>query len=127
MRILVDSHIFLWAITEDGRLSRTHRSHYLNSENELYLSVACVWEMLIKAGMGKLPLPKPATHYVLKQMEQNRIELLPIRPSHLAELETLPPLHRDPFDRMTVAQAKAENMAILSADSELRAYGVEIL
>jgi PIN domain nuclease of toxin-antitoxin system len=83
--------------------------------------------MLIKCGLGKLPLPKPASGYILKQMEKNRVEMLTIRAAHLTQLESLPPIHRDPFDRMMVAQASAEGMPILSADPALRRYGVRVL
>ena len=127
MKILVDTHIFLWAISDDSRLSNVHRAFYLDPANDLYLSVASIWEMLIKAGLGKLPLPAPAAGYIVKQMEKNRLLTLAIRLSHLAALEALPPLHRDPFDRMLVAQARAESMPILSADSNLPKYGIEVL
>ena len=127
MKILVDTHIFLWAITDDPRLSSAHRVLYLDPANDLYLSVASIWEMLIKTGLGKLPLPAPAADYIVKQMEKNRLHSLTIRISHLTALEALPPLHRDPFDRMLIAQALAERIPILSADSELRKYNVEIL
>ena len=127
MKILIDTHIFLWAITDDPRLSSTHRAFYLDPANDLYLSVASIWEMLIKTGLGKLSLPAPAADYIVKQMEKNRLLLLTIRVSHLAVLERLPPVHRDPFDRMMVAQARAESIPLLSADSNLRKYDVEIL
>jgi PIN domain nuclease of toxin-antitoxin system len=127
VKILVDTHIFLWAITDDPRLSSAHRVLYLDPANDLYLSVASIWEMLIKTGLGKLPLPAPAADYIVKQMEKNRLHSLTIRISHLTALEALPPLHRDPFDRMLIAQALAERIPILSADSELRKYNVEIL
>ena len=127
MKILVDTHIFLWAITDDHRLSAENSTVYLDNSNKLYLSVASVWEMLIKCGLGKLPLPKPASRYILKQMEKNRVEMLTIRAAHLTQLESLPPIHRDPFDRMMVAQASAEGMPIMSADPALRRYGVRVL
>lgn len=126
MKILLDSHVFLWAITDSPRLTETHREFFLDEGNELHLSVASVWEMLIKVGLGKLPLPDPAAEYVTKQMEKNRIALLPIRLSHLAELQKLPPLHRDPFDRMLIAQARAEKMRMLSADAQIPEYGVDV-
>ncbi len=78
--------------------------------SQFYLSVASVWEMLIKFGGGKLDLPSPASGFILRQMEKNRIEMLTIRAAHLTELALLPPIHRDPFDRMMVAQARAEGM-----------------
>ena len=127
MRILLDTHIFLWAITSDSRLSPAQRDLFLDHASDLFLSVASVWEILIKTGLGRLPMPTPSTDYIVRQMEKNRIALLPIRVAHLAELETLPPLHRDPFDRMLVAQARAEKMPLLSADAAIRQYPVEIL
>ena len=126
-RVLLDTHVFLWAITADARLSRTHRRIYMDGTSELWLSVASVWEMLIKSGLGKLSVPKPAAAWIAKQMELNRVSLLPIRPSHLARLETLPPFHRDPFDRMLVAQANAESLSILSDDAVVRKYAVSVL
>ena len=88
MKILLDTQIFLWAISNDRRLSREYRDAYQEPENELYLSVASVWEMLIKSGIGRLPLPRPAAAYLDAQMQTNRIGLLTIRSRHLAELET---------------------------------------
>lgn len=127
MKILIDTHVFLWAITEDERLSDEHRAIYLDSSSQLYLSVASVWEMLIKSGIGKLPLPRPASNFILRQMEKNQIDMLTIRAAHLIQLESLPPIHRDPFDRMMVAQAMAEGMPIISADVAFRRYPVRIL
>ena len=122
MRYLLDTHIFLWAVTDDPRLREVHRKIFGVGENELWLSVASVWEVLIKTGVGKLALPVPATGYILKQMEKNRVNLLLVRASHLAELERLPLLHKDLFDRMLVAQANAEGMPILSDDTAIRKY-----
>ncbi len=127
MKILLDTHVFLWAITDAPKLSVQQRDSFLDEANDLHLSVASLWEMLIKAGLGKLPLPEPPAEYVLKQMEKNRIVLLPIRIAHLAELQKLPSLHRDPFDRMLVAQARAEKMRMLSVDERMREYGVEVI
>lgn len=127
MRILLDTHIFLWAITSDSRLSPAQRDLFLDHASDLFLSAASVWEMLIKTGLGRLPIPTPSADYIVRQMEKNRIALLPIRVAHLAELESLPPLHRDPFDRILVAQARAEKMPLLSADAGLRQYPVDIL
>jgi PIN domain nuclease of toxin-antitoxin system len=127
VKILLDTHAFLWAITDDPRLSQVHRSQYLEPRNELFLSVASLWEMLIKSGIGKLTLPAPAVPYLVKQMEKNRVSLLGVQLSHLSELETLPPLHRDPFDRMIVAQARAERMPVMSDDPALRNYDVSLL
>ena len=127
MKILVDTQIFLWAITDDRRLSSKYRSIYLDRTSQLYLSVASIWEIVIKSGLNKLPLPKPASSYILRQMEKNRLDMLSVRASHLTELESLPPFHRDPFDRLMVAQASAEGMPILSADPAFQQYPVNIL
>jgi PIN domain nuclease of toxin-antitoxin system len=127
MKILVDTQIFLWAITADARLSKAHRGYYLDASNDLYFSVASIWEILIKTALGKLPIPMPAVDYVVRQMSLNRLNSLPVRVPHLAELERLPAIHRDPFDRLLVAQARSESMAILSADPLLRKYEVRVL
>ncbi len=127
MKILVDTHVFLYAITGDSRLSKKHRTLWLDEGSELCLSFASVWEMLIKAGIGKLPLPAPHAGYIFKEMEKNRLTWLGVRASHFAELDALPPLHRDPFDRMLVAQARAEKIPIATADPFLRRYGVKVL
>jgi len=127
LNALLDTHVFLWAITADERLTEAQRRIFSDGSNGLWLSVASVWEILIKVGLKKLPLPVPATAYVLTQLEKNRIRLLPVRPAHLSELEMLPPLHRDPFDRMLVAQARTEALTILSRDEAIRAYGVPVV
>ncbi len=127
MKILLDTHVFLWAITDSPKLSVQQRDLFLDEANEVHMSVASLWEILIKAGLGKLPLPEPAIEYLVRQMDQNRILLLPIWIAHLAELQKLPPLHRDPFDRMLVAQAKAEKMRMLSVNVRMREYGVEVI
>ncbi|MBI4902565.1 MAG: type II toxin-antitoxin system VapC family toxin [Acidobacteria bacterium] len=127
MKILLDTHIFLWAIADDPRLSKRIKAAYLNEDNELFLSVASFWEILIKHGLGKLPLPQPTVAYLSRQLEINRILLLPIRLGHLSDLERLPPLHRDPFDRMIIAQAIAEAIPIATADSTLEKYKVTLI
>lgn len=126
-QILVDTQIFLWAITDDSRLSQAHRNVYLDQASDLYLSLASVWEMLIKSGIGKLPIPSPAVEYIANQMRINRVNPLPVRMPHLKELEALPPIHRDPFDRMLIAQVRAEGMPILSADPQMKKYCVAVL
>ena len=127
MKILLDTHIFLWAITDDPRLSASYHAAFTDGRNELFLSVASIWEATIKASIGKLILPMPAASYLSKQMEKNRVNLLGIQLSHLAELQRLPPLHRDPFDRMLAAQARAEGLPMMSVDPKLQTYGVRIV
>jgi PIN domain nuclease of toxin-antitoxin system len=127
VKILLDTHVFLWAITDDPRLSITHRAVWQDGRHDLHLSVASMWEMLIKAGIGKLPLPRPAAQYVQKQAEKNRLHILAIHAGHVVELEDLPPLHKDPFDRMLVAQARREKMPLMTADPAVKAYKVEVI
>ena len=127
MRILLDTHVFLWAVTDDVRLSAAHRSLYVDEAHDFYLSVASVWEIVIKAGLWKLPIPTPAAEYVVRQMEKNRVAMLGIQARHLARLEGLAPVHRDPFARMLVAQALAEGMPMMTVDPAVGRYGVEVL
>lgn len=127
MRILLDTHVFLWAITDSPRLSALQQETFQCESNEVYLSVVSIWELLIKTKVGKLVLPEPVVDYVSKQMKQNRITLLPVRIPHLAELESLPLTHRDPFDRMLAAQSLAEKMPMLSVDPLMPEYGVEVI
>jgi PIN domain nuclease of toxin-antitoxin system len=126
-QILLDTQIFLWAITDNPKLSHAHRKAYVDPESDLYLSMASVWEILIKSEIGKLPIPTPAAEYIASQMRKNRVNALPIRMPHMKELESLPLVHRDPFGRMLVAQARAEGMPILSADPRMKKYGVAVL
>ena len=127
MKILIDTHIFLWAIMGDPRLSGSRQKIFLDESNQLYLSIGSIWEMVIKINLGKITMPLPAIGYIMKQMEKNHIFPLAIHVSHLAELEGLPPLHRDPFDRILVAQARAEKMWLLSADAQVHKYDVSFL
>lgn len=101
-RVLLDTHVFLWAIADDARLSRTHCRIYIDGTSEPWLSVASVWEVLIKSGLGKLSVPKPAAGWIAKQMELNRVGML-------------------------VAQANAESLSILSDDAVVRKYAVAVL
>ena len=125
--LLLDTHIFLWAISGDQRLTKKHRALWLDERNELFLSFASVWEIMIKAGLGRLPLPAPHAKYIFGQMEKNRVNWLGVRSVHFTELESLLPLHRDPFDRMMVAHALAERIPIATADPMIRRYRVEVI
>jgi PIN domain nuclease of toxin-antitoxin system len=127
VRILLDTHVFLWIIADDLRLTPRYESYFKDPDNDLFLSIASCWEIVIKTGLNRLHLPSPATEYLMKQLDINQVALLGIRPAHLKELETLPPLHGDPFDRMIVAQARSESMGLMSKDKAMRGYKARIL
>jgi PIN domain nuclease of toxin-antitoxin system len=126
MKALLDTHTFLWAIAEEGRLSRRAQQIY-TGPNDLWLSAASVWEILIKVRTGKLPMPEPAGPYLVKEMAKNRIELLPIKLDHVLRLESLPAHHRDPFDRILIAQSLEESLPIVTADPQFQKYPVELI
>ncbi|MGH9533001.1 MAG: type II toxin-antitoxin system VapC family toxin [Terriglobales bacterium] len=127
MTCLLDTHCFLWAILNDPRLSAQVGQILGDGRNQLLLSVASVWEIIVKVEIGRLPLPRPAADFMMRRIVKSGIRVLPIRLEHALRLEGLPMHHRDPFDRMLVAQALEEGVPILSADAALRAYGAEII
>jgi len=126
MKALLDTHTFLCAIAEEGKLSRRAQQIYTGS-NDLWLSVASVWEILIKVQAGKLPLPGPSGPYLVKKLAQNRIEVLPITLDHALRTESLPLHHRDPFDRMLIAQSIEEGWPIITADPWFARYPVDVI
>lgn len=127
MKLLLDTHAFLWIVADDARLSQAARNAFSGPQNEVWLSVASIWEIVVKAARGKLPFPQPAAPYLREQIRQTRVEVLPISLSHVFRLESLPMRHRDPFDRILVAQALEERIPLVSRDRTLSGYGVEIL
>jgi PIN domain nuclease of toxin-antitoxin system len=127
MRILLDTHIFLWFISGDPRLSISTRELIQDSDNEVYLSVVSVWESIIKYQLGKLPLPESPEIYLPKQRNSHQITSLRIDEDSVAQLIHLPLLHRDPFDRMLICQALQQELTIATVDSAIRAYGVSII
>lgn len=125
MRSLLDTHAFLWFVAGDKRLSVRARNRIEARDSEVLLSIASIWEIAIKAALGRLPLPSPVRSFVPQQMTENRIGLLPVALDHALEAGSLPHHHRDPFDRMLVVQARMEELPIISADLELDRYGIE--
>lgn len=125
MRLLLDSHTFLWFIRGDSKLSEHAREAIEAAENERLLSTASLWELSIKASLGKLRLTMPIVDLVREHVIGNAMSLLTIAPEHLDVLATLPFHHKDPFDRLIIAQGLAEGIAILGKDRAFDAYGVE--
>ncbi|MBI3492044.1 MAG: type II toxin-antitoxin system VapC family toxin [Acidobacteria bacterium] len=124
MRILLDTQCWLWMTLSPDRLSPKARSLVERGGDELYLSAASAWEIAIKYSVGKLRLPEPPGRYVPSRLEALRVVPLPIEHSHALHVATLPRHHRDPFDRVLIAQAQMENLQILTADPLFAAYDV---
>jgi PIN domain nuclease of toxin-antitoxin system len=124
MRVLLDTHAFIWWYEDDARLSSA-ASQAIADAAEGFLSVASCWEMAIKASRRKLTLAKPLDRLVAEQLGLNGLLLLPIDLDDVAQVATLPFHHRDPFDRMLAAQALSDDLTIVSADPIFRKYGVK--
>ena len=124
MRLLLDTHVFLWYITADPRLPAPFLSAIGESTNEVFLSVASVWEAVVKHASGKLPLPALPAEYLPQQRDDHGIASLPIDEGAMTHLAKLPALHRDPFDRLLIAQALEHEMTILTVDAYVAAYPV---
>jgi PIN domain nuclease of toxin-antitoxin system len=124
MKLLLDTHAFLWFVMGSANLSRNARALIESTSNENLISVASLWEMAIKVSLGKLVLAAPFHDLIPQQLNLNGIGLLNINIDQVSLLSTLPFHHRDPFDRLLVAQALAEQMPIVSIDAALDNYGI---
>jgi PIN domain nuclease of toxin-antitoxin system len=113
VRLLLDSHTFLWWVKDDPALRRRARAAITDADNECFLSHASIWEMAIKASLGKLKLPSTVERFVVEHCEANGFHLLAITLAHVTSVEGLPFHHRDPFDRLLVAQARHEVMTLV--------------
>ncbi len=128
MKLLIDTHCWLWWFSEPERLSEEAIAHISDETNEVWFSVASIWEMGIKVAISKLPLPEPIDTYISSRMVQLGAQSLEIPATHALQSAALPLHHRDPFDRMLIAQAQVEDMTLTSADNVVREYkGVSIL
>ena len=125
MKLLLDTHTFLWWNNEPEKLSSHALELCKNSDNTLILSVASIWEMQIKNQLGKLRLNKPLAD-IIRQEGENGIEILPVEATHIFALDSLPNHHKDPFDRLLVAQALVEGAVLVSADPLVKQYPVEV-
>ncbi|MBD0261135.1 MAG: type II toxin-antitoxin system VapC family toxin [Tolypothrix sp. Co-bin9] len=122
MKLLLDTQCWLWWFAQPERLSEETIAHIADETNELWFSVASIWEMGIKVAIGKLPLPEPIDSYISTRMVQLGARSLLITTPHALRAAALPLHHRDPFDRMLIAQAQLESMTLVSADAMFRQY-----
>ncbi|HAN75961.1 MAG TPA: PIN domain nuclease [Planktothrix sp. UBA10369] len=127
MKILLDTHIFLWFISGDTQLLTNVRDSIRDPDNEVYLSAVSIWEAIVKYQLGKLPLPEPPETYLPKQRDLHQIASLALDESSVIQLAKLPLLHRDPFDRMLICQALQNALTIVTVDSAIRAYPVSVM
>ena len=127
MKLLLDTHVFLWYISADAQLPTAFRLAIDDPNNDVYFSVVSVWEAVIKYALGKLPLPAPPAEYLPRQRAAHQITSLALDEGALSELANLPTLHRDPFDRILIAQALQHGMTLVSVDDEVLAYPVALL
>ena len=127
MKVLLDTHAFLWWITDDDQLSTPAREAIRTRGNRVFVSAASGWEIITKSRIGRLTLPQPVDGFIARHMEENTFQPLSITIRHTFALEALPSLHRDPFDRMLIAQALAEEMPLVTGDQAIRAYPVSTI
>lgn len=127
MKVLLDTHVFLWWINDDSRLSQNVRQIISDSANELFLSAVSGWEIAIKSRLGRLDLPGNLEGFISEQIAFNAMQSLPVKMSHALHTYSLPLLHRDPFDRMLVSQSQLERLPILTMDTQIAAYDVDVL
>jgi PIN domain nuclease of toxin-antitoxin system len=126
LKILLDTHCWLWLCTEPERFSRTTLAELADPDTERLLSAASIWEIVIKHGIGKLPLPVAPQDFVPSRLSTTQTDVLPISAAHSLKVAELPDHHRDPFDRMLIAQASIEGLPVLTADKALRRYKIEL-
>ena len=127
MKALLDTHAFIWWVTDDSRLSSTARGIIADDSNVLFLSAASAWEIVIKVRLGKLNLPEPPETYIPSRLTMNRFESLPIQMVHALQVVNLPDFHRDPFDRIIIAQSQVEKMPIITVDTQVTRYPVDVI
>jgi PIN domain nuclease of toxin-antitoxin system len=126
MKLLLDTHTLIWWDSDPTQLSQTAVAGIRDPTNTVYFSVVCVWEMVIKSQVGKLTLHTPLSHIVAQQ-QANGLQVLSVTLAHVLAVEGLPPVHKDPFDRLLAAQAIVEGAELLTADAIFAQYPVRVL
>lgn len=127
MTLLLDTNVLIWWLTEDRRLSSGSLGYIQQMENAVFVSVVSIWEIAIKASIGKLQLGDSPEQLILQALRENRFDVLPIRSEHAFGVASLPFHHSDPFDRLLISQAKFENLTLMTSDSKLGLYDVPII
>ena len=127
MRALLDTHTFLWWLADDSRLSGVAKAFIGNSQNEIFFSVVSAWEITIKVKSGKLPLPEPPNIYIPKYIARYNFKILDIDMESTLQIWKLEKHHKDPFDRMLVAQSQTKKISILTCDNKFPSYDVKII
>ena len=126
MQYLLDTHVLIWLMTSDNRLSTTAKDLIKSPRNNIYWSVASSWEVSIKYALGKLEFDEPPENLIPSELDKNHIETLTILNNHAFLAGQLPVHHKDPFDRMLVAQARIESLGVISDDSKFKFYDVDV-
>ena len=126
MRLLLDTHIYLWFISNNNNLPNHLKLMVSDLNNEVYLSVVSEWEIIVKHQLGKLPLPQPPKTYLPQARQRHGIIALPLDETAVLRLTELPPIHRDPFDRMLICQAVEHNLTLLTVDNTVLSYPIAI-
>jgi PIN domain nuclease of toxin-antitoxin system len=124
MNLLLDTHVFLWAVDNDPQLSSAARAAIIDGNNLVFVSAATAWEIAIKKATGKLTLPQG--NY-LDELRAHRFTPLDITTEHALAVEHLPPYHKDPFDRLLIAQAQIEKLVLVTADARIKQYAIQII
>jgi PIN domain nuclease of toxin-antitoxin system len=127
MKVLMDTHTFLWWNADDPLLSVHAKEIIADGRNEIFLSAASVWEIVIKTARGRLILPEPPAQYITNRMSLYRFRSLPVQISHAAHVYELPPYHNDLFDRMLIAQSRLESFPLVTKDEDILRYDVETI
>ncbi len=126
MNILLDTCSFLWLVSDSSELSLNARKLFEDPANDVYLSVASAWEIIVKHNLGKLPLPELPHDFIKNNRIRHRIETLPLDEASVLQLSRLPEYHKDPFDRILICQAIAGGMSILTPDAHISRYPVRV-
>lgn len=126
MKLLLDTHTFIWWSGTSSRLSVRALSLCTDPENTLFLSVVSIWEIQIKQQAGKLQLTTPLAHLIEGHQQSNNLQILPIEMTHVLAVDTLPMYHKDPFDRLLIAQASIEGTVMISQDAAIKLYPVNV-